>query len=85
MKNLRITLGIAALAIGSFAAFSFAPASSEAKVALQEFYMNPDGTPGEAVGEENECPNQGTPICSAEYDTVANSWTGNKIHRGVRP
>ncbi|WP_312336268.1 hypothetical protein [Sphingobacterium sp.] len=84
MKNLRITLGVAAIAIGSFAAFSFAPASSNAKVALQEFYVNPDGSRGPQVSGENECNNSSQVICSAEYDTSTNLPTGNKIHRGVR-
>ncbi len=84
MKNLKITLGIAAIAIGGFTAFSFAPASSEAKLALQEFYVNPDGSPGEAVMEENECAGQQNIRCSQEYDTSTNLPTGNKIHNGVR-
>lgn len=84
MKNLRLTLGIAAIAIGSFAAFSFAPASSSAKVALQEFYVNPDGSRGAQVMGENQCDNSTQKICSAEYDTSTNLPTGNKIHRGVR-
>ncbi|WP_394678732.1 hypothetical protein [uncultured Sphingobacterium sp.] len=85
MKSLRITLGVAAIAIGSFAAFSFAPASSNAKVALLEFYVNPvDGSRGPQVTGTNDCSNVGTPICSAEYDTSTNMQTGNKIHKGVR-
>lgn len=84
MKSLRITLGVAAIALGSFAAFSFAPASSNAKVALQEFYVNPDGSRGDQVMGDNECSGPQPTICSAEYDTSTNQQTGNKIHRGVR-
>lgn len=84
MKNLRVTLGIAALAIGSFAAFSFAPAKADSKVALQEFYVNPDGSRGEPVSGENECSGPQPTVCSAEYDTSTNMQTGNNIHKGVR-
>ncbi len=88
MKNLRITLGVAAIAIGSFAAFSFAPASSSAKVALQEFYVNPDGSRGAAVSSPNTCPdNDPTKLCSQEYNTTTGQPTGNasKMHTGIRP
>ncbi|WP_426477516.1 hypothetical protein ACP3T3_20195 [Chryseobacterium sp. CBSDS_008] len=85
MKNLRLTLGVAAIAIGSFAAFSFAPASSNAKVALLEFYTNPDGSRGQQVSGANECTGPNPRICSQEYDTSTNMPTGNKIHTGVRP
>ena len=84
MKNLRLTLGVAALAIGSFAAFSFAPASSSAKVALQDFYVNPDGSRGEQVSGNNRCSGPQPTICSAEYDTSTNMQTGNNIHKGVK-
>jgi len=42
MKNLRITLGVAAIAIGSFAAFSFAPAKVDSKVTTGIRYVNPN-------------------------------------------
>lgn len=83
MKNLRITLGVAAIAIGSFAAFSFAPAST---VNLDEtgiFYRNPDGTMGDPVVGTNQCQNKG-PICSQEYDLETELPTGNHIKNGVR-
>ncbi len=85
MKNLRLTFGIAALAIGSFAAFSFAPISTKAKAALQEFYVNPDGSRGEPVMDENECEGENPRICSQEYDTTTGLPTNNKIHTGERP
>lgn len=84
MKNLRISLGVAAIAIGSFAAFSFAPAKVDSKVALQEFYVNPNGSRGPQVSGQNTCDNSSQAICSAEYDTSTNMQTGNKIHKGVR-
>ncbi|WP_288244853.1 hypothetical protein [uncultured Chryseobacterium sp.] len=86
MKNLRITLGVAAIAIGSFAAFSFAPASSSAKVALIEFYVNPDGSRGPQVSGPNRCPDNSPQLCSQEYDTATGQPTGNtsKMHYGVR-
>lgn len=86
MKNLRVTLGIAALAIGSFAAFSFAPASSNAKVALQEFYVNPDGSRGPQVIGENKCNESTDVLCSQEYNTTTGQPTNdpNKMHYGIR-
>lgn len=88
MKNLRLSLGVAAIAIGSFAAFSFAPASNEAKAALQEFYTNPDNSRGEPVTGENKCPDDDpSNLCSQEYDTSTNLPTGNssKMHYGEIP
>ncbi|MFS4474600.1 hypothetical protein [Chryseobacterium sp. T20] len=86
MKSLRITLGVAAIAIGSFAAFSFAPASSSAKLALQEFYVNPDGSRGPQVSGENTCQDETQILCSQEYDTSTGLPTGNasKMHKGPR-
>ncbi|MDN4011493.1 hypothetical protein QX233_03360 [Chryseobacterium gambrini] len=86
MKSLRITLGVAAIAIGSFAAFSFAPASSSAKLALQEFYVNPDGSQGAQVTGTNQCKDQTQILCSQEYDTSTGEPTGNtsRMHRGPR-
>lgn len=87
MKNLRLTLGIAALAIGSFAAFSFAPASSNGKVALTEFYVNPDGSRGDQVIGTNECDKSTQALCSQEYNTTNGQPTNDasKMHYGVRP
>lgn len=84
MKNLRVTLGIAALAIGSFAAFSFAPEKSN----NQEtgiFYRNPiDGSMGDeynpvahpCVGDEG--------ICAQEYDLETELPTGQNQIPGVK-
>ncbi|AYZ36165.1 hypothetical protein EGY07_11530 [Chryseobacterium indologenes] len=86
MKNLRITLGVAAIAIGSFAAFSFAPAKVDSKVALLEFYVNPDGSRGTQVSGKNQC-NEATPtLCSQEYNTSTGQPTNdpNKMHYGIR-
>ncbi|WP_333577757.1 hypothetical protein [Sphingobacterium sp.] len=88
MKNLRLTFGVAALAIGSFAAFSFAPVKADSKVALQEFYVNPDGSRGAAVTSPNTCPdNNPTRLCSQEYNTSTGEPTGDasKMHTGIRP
>ncbi|WP_312716892.1 hypothetical protein [Sphingobacterium multivorum] len=87
MKNLRITLGVAAIAIGSFAAFSFAPAKVDSKVALLEFYVNEDGSRGDQVTGTNQCSGPSQAICSQEYNTETNQPTNNpsKIHKGVRP
>lgn len=87
MKNLRITLGVAALAIGSFAAFSFAPASSNAKLALQQFYVNPDGSRGAQVIGNSDCKDNTSILCSQEYDTTTGEPTENEnaMHYGTRP
>lgn len=87
MKNLRLTFGVAALAIGSFAAFSFAPVSSETKAALQEFYVNPDGSRGEPVVGNSDCKNDNSDICSQEYNTSTGEPTENQelIQTGTRP
>ncbi|MDR6513681.1 hypothetical protein [Chryseobacterium camelliae] len=85
MKNLRITLGVAAIAIGSFAAFSFAPAKVDSKVALQDFYMNPDGTRGAQVTGSTDCLDESSVICSQQWDTSTNKPTGRNIHYYPRP
>ncbi|QRY55944.1 hypothetical protein [Sphingobacterium siyangense] len=85
MKNLRLTFGVAALAIGSFAAFSFAPVSSSTKAALVEFYQNPDGTRGEQVSGSSDCMNESSVICSQEWDTATNKPTGRHINYYPRP
>ncbi|SKB84412.1 hypothetical protein SAMN05660841_02656 [Sphingobacterium nematocida] len=46
MKSRRITLVVAAIALGTFKPFSFAPANTEAKFTLQDFYVNTDGSIG---------------------------------------
>jgi hypothetical protein len=86
MKNLRITLGVAAIAIGSFAAFSFAPAKADSKLALIEFYVNPGGSPGDQVTGRNQCDESTPTLCSQEYNTTTGQPTNNasKMHYGVR-
>jgi hypothetical protein len=81
MKNLRVTLGIAALAIGSFAAFSFAPAEVDSKLETGVFYSNPDGswTPEQVMGE-SDCNEDLGPICSQEYDLTTHEPTNNPAY-----
>ena len=87
MKSIRITLGVAAIALGTFTAFSFAPAKADSKLALIEFYVNEDGSRGDQVIGGNECAGPKTDLCSQEYDTSTNQPTNNplKMHRGQRP
>lgn len=88
MKNLRITLGVAAIAIGSFAAFSFAPVKVDSKLATGVFYSNPDGSmSNEQVVGTSDCDKQSSPICSQEYDLETHQPTNNAalITRGERP
>lgn len=84
MKNLRITLGVAAIAIGSFAAFSFAPAESKDQD-TGIFYRNPtDGSMGDAYDPVNHpCTGQG-PVCAQEYDLETELPTGQNQINGVR-
>lgn len=84
MKNLKLTLGVAALAIGSFAAFSFAPtSSSDQETGI--FYRNPtDGSMGEAYDSVNHpCKGSG-PVCAQEYDLETELPTGQNQIQGVR-
>lgn len=87
MKSIRITLGVAAIALGTFTAFSFAPAKADSKVALIEYYVNPDGSRGAQVSGQNSCPDNSPQLCSQEYNTTTGQPTGNesKMHFGVRP
>lgn len=85
MKNLRITLGIAALAIGSFAAFSFAPANSVNEDETGIFYRNPDGSMGASYDEVNHpCQGSAPQVCAQEYDLDTQLPTGNEIKTGTR-
>ncbi|WP_250253528.1 hypothetical protein [Chryseobacterium sp. Marseille-Q3244] len=79
MKSLRITLGVAAIALGTFTAFSFAPAKVDSKLSTGVFYSNPvDGswTPEQVMGE-GDCNNEEGPICSQEYDLSTHEPTDN--------
>lgn len=83
MKNLRLTLGIAAIAIGSIAAFSFAPADSKDQD-TGVFYRNLDGSMGAEYDPVNHpCEGSG-PICAQEYDLDTQLPTGKQIKNGVR-
>lgn len=84
MKNLRLTLGIAAIAIGSFAAFSFAPEKVDSKVTTQIRYVNPDGSMG-GVYDPSLHPCEGAaPLCAQEYTIETQQPTGNNKKFGVR-
>ncbi|WP_278354124.1 MULTISPECIES: hypothetical protein [Bacteroidota] len=84
MKNLRITLGVAAIAIGSFAAFSFAPAKVDSKVTTGIRYVNPNNTMGPAYDPTNHpCEDEG-PLCAQEYNLETQQPTGQNQIFGVR-
>ncbi|WP_353151564.1 hypothetical protein [Chryseobacterium sp.] len=88
MKSLRITLGVAAIAIGSIAAFSFAPANTVNEDETGIFYVNPDdGSRGDQVIGQNECAGPQPDLCSQEYDLSTNQPTNDpsKMHYGERP
>ncbi|MFS4474137.1 hypothetical protein [Chryseobacterium sp. T20] len=88
MKSLRITLGVAAIAIGSFAAFSFAPSNTVNEDETGVFYSNPDGSmSNEEVSGTSDCDKKTTPICSQEYNLETGEPTHNPslITRGQRP
>jgi hypothetical protein len=84
MKNLRLTFGVAALAIGSFAAFSFAPASSNDQE-TGIFYRNPtDGSMGDPYDPSLHPCVGNSPVCAQEYDLETEQPTGQNIIRGVK-
>jgi len=90
MKNLRLTLGIAAIAIGSFAAFSFAPTSNETDPEPTQFYVNPDGSRADIVNGSNRCKPTTPALCSQEYqyNSSTDLWEptndSSKMHYGVK-
>ncbi len=84
MKSLRITLGVAAIALGSFAAFSFAPANTVNEDETGIFYRNADGSMGDAYNPALH-PCQGpTGICAQEYDLETELPTGQGVIPGVK-
>lgn len=84
MKNLRISLGVAAIAIGSFAAFSFAPAESKDQD-TGIFYRNANGSMGDPYDEVNHpCQGTSSQVCAQEYDLDTQLPTGNEIKTGTR-
>lgn len=86
MKSLRITLGVAAIALGTFTAFSFAPENTAKDDATGIFYVNADGqTMGDPVDPAHPCEGAG-PLCSQEYNTDTELPTGNhKLNGTPRP
>lgn len=85
MKNLRLTFGVAALAIGSFAAFSFAPANTVNEDETGIFYRNADGSMGASYDEANHpCQGSSSEVCAQEYNLETELPTGNNIKTGVR-
>lgn len=88
MKNLRLTLGVAAIALGTFTAFSFAPAKVDSKLANGVFYSNPDGSwTNQQVMGKSDCDRLSEAICSQEYNLETHQPTNNPalITRGERP
>ena len=84
MKSLRITLGVAAIAIGSFAAFSFAPTKVDSKVTTGLRYVNPNGSMGPAYDATNHpCEDEGD-LCAQEYTIETGQPTGQNQIFGVR-
>ncbi|SIS61808.1 hypothetical protein SAMN05421786_101538 [Chryseobacterium ureilyticum] len=82
MKSLRITLGVAAIALGTFAAFSFAPAKADQDTGI--FYRNADGSMGESYDPVSH-PCSGTvTVCAEEYDLETELPTGQNKIFGVR-
>jgi len=85
MKKLRLTLGIAALAIGSIAAFSFAPAKDDSTVTKGIRYVNPeDGSMGGAYDPSNHPCVGGGNLCAQEYDLETQEPTDQNKIFGVR-
>ena len=85
MKSIRLTLGVAAIALGTFTAFSFAPANHEKVDTVADFYVNADGSMGAPVGSSNQCQPTRPTLCSQEYNIETGQPTGNHKINGARP
>jgi len=84
MKSIRLTLGVAAIALGTFTAFSFAPEKVDAKVTTGLRYVNPNGSMGPAYDPSNHpCEDEG-PLCAQEYTIETQQPTGQNQIFGVR-
>ncbi|REC62283.1 hypothetical protein DRF65_11255 [Chryseobacterium pennae] len=84
MKSLRITLGVAAIALGTFTAFSFAPAKVDSKVTTGIRYVNPNGSMGDAYDPSNHpCEGEGD-LCAQEYTLETQQPTEENKIFGVR-
>ena len=76
MKNLKLIFGVAAIAIGSMAAFSFGPSKekevtqNESKAALYWFDASTNAYMGHS--ELSGCNNKNTNPCEVGYLSVAN-------------
>ncbi|RKF37153.1 hypothetical protein BCY89_05740 [Sphingobacterium siyangense] len=87
MKKIRLNLRIATIAFLIMLTFSFSPTLQGKKVAVVNFYVNPDGSRGTQVSGTDQCSDLTTRLCSQEYDTTTGLPTGNpeKMHYGTRP
>lgn len=76
MKNLKLIFGVAAIAIGSMAAFSFGPTKEkevtkkESKAALYWFDASTNAYIGHS--EDSGCDESSPNLCSQGYTSVAN-------------
>ncbi|AZB26883.1 hypothetical protein EG339_20995 [Chryseobacterium bernardetii] len=84
MKSLRITLGVAAIALGTFTAFSFAPANTVNEDETGIFYVNPDGSMGDAYNPQLHPCDPGPQTCAREYDLETELPTGQNVIQGVK-
>lgn len=89
MKSLRITLGVAAIAIGSFAAFAFAPVQNKSLDDPARYYTNPDGSPTSTLENlSNPCEDDSDINCSALFQVENGTpvpGTGTAYKNGPRP
>lgn len=84
MKSIRLTLGVAAIALGTFTAFSFAPEKVDSKVTTQIRYVNPNGSMGDAYNPSSHpCEGSG-PLCAQEYNLETQQPTGQNQIFGVK-
>ncbi|AZB17457.1 hypothetical protein EG352_06605 [Chryseobacterium indologenes] len=82
MKSLRITLGVAAIALGTFTAFSFAPAKADQDTGI--FYRNADGSMGDPYNPSLHPCAGASPVCAQEYDLETELPTGQNQIPGVK-
>lgn len=89
MKNLRITLGVAAIAIGSFAAFSFAPTSNENKAEISKqttlHWYQPSGSNPSFI-RSNTIPNEETASgCEQDNTGCERGYTSSQLNNPANP
>lgn len=87
MNKLKLLPKIALIAIIYGTIISYTAKKIDLKIETGLFYVNPDGSRGEAVLGPIECDQSSPRICCQEYDLATGQPTNNTslIARGDRP